>query len=207
MTSPVAICNIALGWLGANPILSFLDNSDTARLCGANYEPLRDTVLEARTWTFATSRAYSHSTTHPAWGDGFVHPVPEDWLLVLRVYPSANVAQAYGTQANVGVSDVGQSIWVREGSNIISDDSNAYMWGLRRVADPDDYTPSFVQALAARIAADLCVPVTQNVKLQADLWSLYEAKLTEAASRDGAQGRVEVIGNSQLVAARAGGGG
>jgi hypothetical protein len=204
MTSPVDICNQALGWLGAAPIVSLDDNSRTAELCKINYQPLTEAVLEARCWTFAEMR--STSTTqdqpgdtgpgkdpedgYPEWGSGFVHTIPDDYLMVFRVYKDVTSKPLIDAE------------WVRHNQYIIADRDTVFMWGVRKETDPNKYTVTFVQALAARIASDLCLPITQNQKLQADMWTLYESKLREAASRDGAQGRSEDIMANRLINAR-----
>ena len=53
MTTETEICNIALGYLGANRITSLDIEEDSTEhlLCSENYEILRDAVLEEREWT------------------------------------------------------------------------------------------------------------------------------------------------------------
>jgi hypothetical protein len=203
-SSVVQICNIALGWLGSKPITSLNDRSRTAELCLINYEPIRDAVLETRCWTFAEARATSTTqdvpgspgTNHscdegyPEWGDGWVHTIPDCMLTVFRVYLDRDISKPR------------QAEWTRHNQYIIANSENVHMWGVRAEANPTRYTNLFVQALAARIAADLCIPITQNQKLQVDMWNLYEAKLREAAARDGAQSRSEEIYADRLVRAR-----
>lgn len=203
-TSEVSICNQALGWLGQTSISSLDDTSRTAQLCKQNYAPLRDAVLESRAWTFATYRACSETASipgncdlqqtavdgYPEWGDGYVHPIKAPFLNVFRVYK--DVSGSNWTQAN----------WSREGDNIIADRAVVYLWGVRQETDPRKFSNLFVQCLAGRIAADLAIPITQNRKLQVDMWTLYEAKLVEGAARDGAQGRNEELRANKLRSAR-----
>jgi hypothetical protein len=63
----------------------------------------------------------------------------------------------------------------------------------------------FVQVVAARIAADIAMALTENRKLQVDMWQLYERKLAEAAASDGQQGSNDFITQTQLVDVRSGG--
>lgn len=189
--SEVSICNQALSWLG-QPAISSLDQESTAaELCKLNYPHLRDALLESRMWTFAIIR--QDSETEIETGQGFFeHTIPDGWLAVYRVYRA--------TLSNRQV----QVNWVREGTKILADQGKVELWGLLRIEDPSRFSILFVQALAARIAADLCNALTQNRQLQIDLWGMYEAKLSEAAVRDGQQGRAEEMGSSRLIESRGG---
>jgi hypothetical protein len=188
MISETSICNQALSWIGGNQIDSLEEPSTEATWCRNNYPFLRDAVLEERQWTFATVRAISEVAETPIWGTGlYAHPVPLDWLGVFRVYRDQN-----GNRAN----------WHREGRDVIADAAKVYMWGTLRVTDTGFFTTMFVQALAARIAADLAIAFSQSRQLQADMWALYERKLDDAAARDGQQGRNEVIEQTVLTSAR-----
>jgi hypothetical protein len=76
------------------------------------------------------------------------------------------------------------------------------LWGLKQVTDTAKFSPLFVQALAARIAADAAIPMTENRQLQVDMWGLYGDKLREAAARDGQQGTNDVITQQRLTSVR-----
>lgn len=200
MNSEISICNKALGWLGQDQITSFEDPGKPAELCKLNYPTLRDAVLEARTWRFATERITSKTTLKPGdqsnpgfpqWGDGWVHPVPPSLLAVYRCYSDVS-----------GIEPV-DAIWQRENDYLIAECSTLYIWGVGREQSPTNFSQLFVEALATRIAADLAIPLTENRSLQADLWSLYNDKIDEGAARDGQQGRAENTKANRLRGARA----
>jgi len=194
-TSEVSICNQALGWLGADSITSLSDNSTTAELCKNNYPVLRDAVMTEMAWTFATARYKSVTADRDDWGIKYKHPVPTNWLQVLRVYRKVT--------NNSKLDSVG---WVREGNFILTTEDTVYLWGIDQVVSTSLFSPAFGQCLAARIAADLCIPITQNVTQQGTLWQLYGAKLDKAAMADGLQGSNETIQSEELIDARYGSG-
>lgn len=193
--SETSICNQALSWLKANRISSLDETSREAELCRENYPFLRDAVLESRPWTFATAREVSTSQEVDGWGFKFRHEIPLDWIWVWTVYRNVD---NYGQ----GVHDTS---WRREGRSIISDHSTIYLKGTLRVIDTGAFSFMFTQALAARVAADLAIPLTGNPKLQTDMWQLYMLKLEEAATRDGQQGANDYIVQHRLTSARFGG--
>jgi hypothetical protein len=194
MVSEVSICNQALLWLGQNIITSFDDESTTAQWCRNNYPFLRDAVLEARTWTFAISRFASTTANTPAWGPGFSHTLPGNWLMVTRVFRDATHTDPNKWRVSEG--------WRLEAGKVIADQGTVYMQGLTRISDTSSFSSLFVQALAARIAADAAIPLTENRQLQVDMWGLYNDKLTEAAARDGQQGTSDVVTQRGLTSAR-----
>lgn len=144
-------------------------------------------------WTFATVRDTSTVADRDEWDEMYKHGIPTDWLSVFRVYRDVNRGM-YTRSDN----------WRREGAFILAEESTVYLWGLKRVTDTGQFSSLFVQALAARIASDLAVPITENRQLQADLWNLYVSKLEMAAVRDGQQGTNEKIKSNTLIDARSG---
>lgn len=195
MVSATSICNQALTWLGLKPINSLDDPNTTAEWMRNNYPFIRDAVLEERMWTFATVRATDISEDMDEWGVQYVHPKPLEWISVFRCYRSVS-----------GGKPVIDTSWRMEGGNVLSDRGTVYLWGIRQVTDTGKFTPLFIQALAARLAADACIPLTENRQLQSDMFSLYGVKLAEAAVRDGQQGANETIQSNTLLDARVAGG-
>jgi len=191
MVSEVSICNQALGWLGAKRISGFSENSVPAKLCRDNYPVLRDALLESRMWTFASFKDVSESATTDGWGEWFIHPILDEYLSVFRVYRRVS-------EGNMVRDDA----WYREGDNIVSERPTIYFSGIKRMTDSGKFSPMFVQALAARIAADLAIPLTENRQLQADMWNLYQAKLMEATTRDGQQAANERFAVGSMITSR-----
>lgn len=179
MVSEVSICNQALLWLGQKIIISFNDRSTTAEWCRNNYPFIRDALLESNMWRFATRRAQSTVADRDEWGVEYSHPIPDNWLSVLRVY------------TNVDTQDPVQAEWQLENGRVLTPESMIYLYGVIRVTDTRKFSQLFCQALAARLAADAAIPLTSNRLLQADMWALYDKKMEEAETMDGRQGRSE----------------
>lgn len=202
---PLAIANLALGWLGAEPIASLEDATRTAQLVNNAFSGLRDAVLEDRDWTFATDRrSLPADATSPAWGYTTRFLLPS---AVLRVITCSNAGTG-GTLDAFAASmmpwDDGSLEWVREGPYILAGRTGTAQAGgsqipainvksIISVLDSALWSPGFCQALAARVAAELAVPIAQSRELQGDMWKLYLQKLKDAAANDGRQGRSERV--------------
>jgi hypothetical protein len=186
---PVAIANLALGWLGAPPIAAFDDSTREAELVGAAFDGLRRAVLEDRDWTFATDRLLlPKSVAAPAFGYAAKYALP---TTVLRVI-------------SCSVDDGDDLEWIREGAYILTE-VEADTLRVRAIVDVEDstlWTSGFVQALATRIAADLAVPVCQDAVIASKYHQLYFQRLRDAAANDGRQGRSRKITAPSLARRR-----
>jgi len=173
----VEVCNLALGWIGSELITSIDDQATPARLCKASWATTRDAILEAREWSFAIRRfQLAPDATAPAFGWVRRFAIPSTVLRVLRCLDLD-----------------GEPVdWQREGAYIVSDELTINMLALVRIETTADLPASFGHALAARLAADLAIPVADSAKLQVAMWNLYGHKLAEAAGLDAMQGRATI---------------
>ena len=189
-TSEVSICNLGLSWLGGNLITSFEDDTTEAKLCSANYDFSRDSVLEERDWTFATGRIIPNKLAdEPLFGFGAAFQLPPDFIRMVKISKLASMEDE--------ILD-----WYKELDQILVNAEVIYMRYVKRITDPTKFSPGFVQALAARIAADICVPLTNNPDLFAGQWQLYLNKLETGGAMDGLQGKNETLNSRHLTRIR-----
>lgn len=153
--SAVSICNLALQKLGAARIASLSDDSKNARECNACYEPMRDRELRANRWKFAIKRVVlAPSATTPSFYYENAFVLPSD--CVRAIFPAR--------------LDLDWKIENHEGTPaILTNDGDAInLRYVAKVSDPTLFDPLFVDALAAKIAWQLCEALTQsNSKKQA----------------------------------------
>ncbi len=149
MASTVQICNRALQKLGANIIISLTDNSPSARACNAAYEPVKLAELRGHTWNFAIKRAQLSATIPaPLFGRQNAFPVPNDFLRLLPPDPDLNL------------NDLD---WQIEGRQIITnDDAPINVRYVYNVTDPNEMDALFREALATKLAMELCEKLTQS---------------------------------------------
>ena len=189
----IDICNQALGWLGAKRITSFSDGTNESQLCSDNYVPLRDACLEERAWTFADASLILESPTPGGWDNGEnLYALPDDVIRVYRVYRRVDIRDPIQLDG-----------WRREGGSVVARYSaEIFIKATIQIEDPDDWTAAFRQVVAARLAADLAMPITRSRKMQEDMWSLFQTKLDSAAATDAGQARSERTDSTELVRAR-----
>ena len=196
MTSPVEICNLALGQLGAERI-SNIENpqTPTEQLCQLYYPIVRDALLESRDWTFLIKRATLDTPTAvvPDWCYGKAFQLPTDVYRVIDVRrnPQANTQN--------------ETEWQREGDKIVCNLDVIYVRYITRDVFSANYSGLFVMAFAMVLAAKMCIQITENNSMKQALLREAQAAIDEAAALDGMQGRHEQIRASSLINARNGG--
>jgi len=202
----VEICNIALGKLGTNQISDLTDGSTEADLCELNYPLCLRAVLEARAWTFCTTRKQLTSGTPPIPlpdGWGFAYQVPNDCIRVIQLYvpnPAAALAQYQDTQFDARYATID---WERlEDFLYTNKGPNVWCKYNKFVEDPAKFTPAFIDALSTKLAMELAIPITDNPTLLDGYTKLYAAKVSDAASTEGQQGSSQQIQQPGTLVAR-----
>ncbi len=189
-TSEVSICNIAISWLGGTKIVSFKDDTAEAKLCSAIYEDDRDAVLEERNWTFAMKRVQLNKLVDsPAYGYTSMFQLPVDHIRTVAVSSHFDF-------------DYTLNNWSQEEDRILIDTDVAYLLYVKKCVDPTRFSPGFIQTLAARIAADIAVPLTSNIDLATHYRQLYGILLETGGNMNGLQGRNQSLNAVRLIGVR-----
>jgi hypothetical protein len=185
MTERVDIANQALLWMGEDVITSFEDESVRANIMKVNYIPTRDGVLESHEWSFAIERWIPGKLTDdPIYGGLNAFSVPPEILRVLTV------ERRYDTPAiNNKIGSYEQLDWVLEYDRILCNEEVIHCRGIRRIEQEGRFSPLFVQAFAAKLAALTALSLTASVEIQANMYALFDRFMATAKSRDGLQGR------------------
>jgi hypothetical protein len=178
--SEVSLANLALQMLGRGKFITSLDENDQAARVMRHHLPyVRDAVLRAYPWNFAQRRAeLAETDTPPAFEFAHAYNLPEDCLWMHTVYE--------GNSYN----------WKIENGQILTDmGSPLYVKYTARVTDLASSDPLFFQALAARLAADCAVTITESVDKGANMFSIYQSKLREARAVDAQEGQPDGLPN------------
>ena len=187
IASEVDIVNLALTLIGAKPILSFDDVSKEGTLATTSYAAIRDTVMEAHPWKFATKRVdLVKSLTVPAFQYKSAWIVPADALRILEVQ---------GTHPDLP--------WTREGALVLCDIdapcSVRYIW---RNTSVGTYSPGFVKALSQRIQAEWSESLTRNATVQQGQFNLADRQALTAQGNNGQEQAAPILGAEVWIDSR-----
>jgi hypothetical protein len=185
--SALALCARALLALGAQPISSLDDGTAEAEIAANLYPGTRDALLARHPWSFATGQtSLARLAAQPVADYRYAYALPPDFLRVLSAgYPLRGRGLDYRL--------LEQRLH-----------SNAAEVTLTYLFRPDEsaFPPHFAAALTLRLAAEFCIPLTENDDRAQQLFALAEAELRIAKSIDSQQAPPKAIENFPLIATR-----
>jgi hypothetical protein len=173
--------------LGVQPIGSLDDPGAEAACARTLYPIVRDGLLVVHPWSFtlAVAKLTADAAT-PLADFGYGFALPADHLRTLSA----------GTGQNTrGLAHAMQ------GTRLLAD-ASAVTIAYQRRADESEFPVFFVQALVGRLAAELCVPLTEGTTRAAELLQLAELELRRARLADSQQATPPRIEDFTLIEAR-----
>lgn len=167
MASEVEICNRALQRLGSKRIVSLSEDSVAARACTVAYQVVRDAELRAHPWSFAIKRAsLAADAVAPDWGKQNAFTLPSDFLRLLPTYAERN------------------GLWIdhviEDGKIYTDETAPLYIRYVYKVTDPNKMDVLFREALAVKLAFELCEELTQSNTKKDGLSVDYKTAIREA---------------------------
>lgn len=183
--SDLDLCNAALIKLGALPIAGFDDADAAAAVCQTLYPLVVDATLTSRPWSFTLKRAtLSPIDGKPLADFGRRFALPVDFLRALYV------------------DDRGSSPRYAILGGELEADSASVVLTYQFRAPEAAFPPAFRAGLVTRLAAELCLPLTESTSRAEALDRLAERDLERAWTIDRGQETPPVIGDDTLIRAR-----
>lgn len=168
VSSIVELWNLALISIGAEIVEDPNDTASTPTRCRVLWPTVRDAVLRAHPWNCALKRDGGLAAlAAPSFGFSYAYQLPTDCL---RVWSLNDDPLCF---------DAAQRFRV-EGRSLLTNETVAQIAYVWRLEDVSLYDALLVDALAARLAAELAYAVTASGPVRQQAWQLYGAKLREA---------------------------
>ncbi len=183
----IALCSRALIRLGAQPITSFTDGSTESEICGALYPQSRDALLSAYGWNFATGQIELNALDENPIGEfSKVFALPNDFLRALT--------------AGSGSVNSGIDYRIMRGK-LYTNATEIILTYIFRV-DESEFPPYFDSILISRMAAELCIPLTENTSRYETFMRLAETEFSRARQLDAQQDRPQRLKSFPLTDVR-----
>lgn len=175
MTAETELINAALALIGPTRITSLADGTTAAGAASALYAPLRDRLLAAREWKFATVRKkLALLEADPVYEFENAFAIPDDWLRTVAVHHN-----------EAGVGHFLYRMETLDGQRVIlasvEDVWMRYIW---RVTDTTLWSADFYRAFMLQLAADLAIPVASSNAMAERYARLAASALGESGSAD-----------------------
>ena len=173
--------------LGAEGISSFSDGTTESDVAATLYAIIRDGVLGTHPWSFAT--AYAELTSLPSAPlSNFEHAfeLPADFIKAISAGDDCRsrgaVYQIIGREVHTNYEELTLTYIKR--------------------ADEAEFPTYFISALVNRLAAEFCLPLTENSSRSETLYRLAEAELKLAKLIDSQQDTPPRVEDFSLIRAR-----
>jgi len=207
MKNSVNICNAALTRLGADQIITLDENTRNAQLCNAQFDHLRKLLQETGYFAFCTKRAIwdepSSVVGDPAWQYANAYVIP----------PETKVLRMQQPRTDCNPYEYPDIEWAEESGKALCDANPVYVTMVEEISTPLNFPHHFTEVLVSRLAAEICIAITQSQNMHSLLYAEYERRLEDAKFSDNnyrtnmrgsAYRRPEPVG--RLTSSRFGGG-
>ena len=183
----ITLCASALIKIGAQPIASFEDGTAEGEVAKSLYPGVRDALLASHPWSFGTTQAaLPRLAQSPSAEFRYAFQLPPDFL---RAISAGTAGRATGLLYRI------------QGSKLMTDVETVALTHIFR-PDESSFPPFFASALMARLAADFCLPLTENTSRAELLARFAEAELRSARRADSQQASATALGSFPLISIR-----
>ena len=183
----ITLCSKALIKIGAKSITSFEEDTAEAEVANQLYEPTLQNLLASYPWRFAlTQKTLARLAENPISDYQYAYQLPNDCVRVLS-------AGQYVKSSGLNYKIVGQKLYTNAATAI-----------LNYIHRPEENTfPTFfVDALVGKLAAEFCLPLTENSSRTDFLTRQANELFARAKLIDAQQDIPTGITNFSLIGAR-----
>lgn len=183
----IDLCARALVKLGASAIASFEEETAEAQVCAQLYEPTLESLLAAYPWRFALKKTtLARLIDKPSADYQYAFQVPKDCV---RVLSAGNGFKSQGIDYKI----VGKTLHTNANKVIIS-----YISKL----DESNFPVFFCNALIAKLAAEMCLPLTESTSRTEYMYKRFEEELKTAKLTDSQQDIAPCFQDFSLIEVR-----
>jgi hypothetical protein len=173
--SDIEVVNRALTLLGVDPINSLSDPTKAASTANRLYNDTRAATFRAHPWNCLIRRAsLPLDAVKPTYGYENQFVLPNDFLRLISIEDQ-------------------NGLFTVENRKILYDGEIMRITYVALLTDVPSYDTLLVDALAARLAADMSLPLLQSTQSMEQMWQLYELKLREAKFVDAQENSQQVL--------------
>lgn len=185
--SSIELCSTALVKLGASAISSFEDGTPEADIAARLYPVTRDGLLSAHPWSFAVvQRSLARLAETPIADYAHAFQLPADFLKAI----------------SAGGDGRGRGLTYRiNGRRLLANSERVTLTYIFRPSE-GDFPAFFDSTLIARLAAELCLPLTEDAARTDVLLRLADAEMREARLLDSQQDSPKRVEDYSLIRAR-----
>lgn len=184
MPSRVALCNMALGLIGADMIASITaPSTEVERKCALYIDQAIDETLRLYPWNCATKRvALARLAAAPDWGYSYKFALPADYIRAVMT----------------SYQDIDFQIKAGE---LHTDESSFNLEYIARIG-ANELDPALVACCVAKLASYLAFAISNSNSMAEAMEKRFELGLIKAAVADSHEGTPEPIDDEYMLRVR-----
>ncbi len=189
MLSSIQLSSRALLKIGANTISSFDEGTVESEVASNMYDFIRDALISSHPWTFSYAQSeLVKITSVPVADYDYAYQLPNDLLRIISV---GSTALGEGKGVDYRVAE--KKLHTNEDNIIIS-----FIY-----RQSEENLPAFFDnVLIATLAAEFCLPITENTTRAELLYKLAETAFVKAKTIDSQQQTPQRLDVDTLIAVR-----
>jgi hypothetical protein len=197
MASQIDIFNMALSHIGATATVQDLNERSAERIiCSRFYDTTRDALLayKACPWSFAIKVVPLADIGSPPEPWAYRYAMPNDCITALYI------AQDIGNNLRDDQQVPFQIVTADAGRALLTNQPGASLCYVSRVTETERYSSPFVEALAMRLAAVICMPIAKSANMRDETASLAEQLIQVAMAHELNQAQHGLMPESAYIA-------
>lgn len=189
MAVSITICNLALGDIRASAITAIGEGSLEAEMCERYYPHCLSLMLDDYTWQFTKRVAplvlQEENERASEWG--YCYALPADCGQALRLLPTGTAVSDFTTWRADFCTGPIPSWWldfIVENNKLYAQVSDAVLEYASDASDESQFPPLFREGLRKLLAANLAIPIRNEVSLADGLFQQAERARQAAIAAD-----------------------
>ena len=176
------ICNKALGLVGGNPINSIQDTTQEAMWCKTYYDLSLNVVLSEGAWKHSTVEQPLVKVEKEEYSEEqkYVYAIPSNCVLITRIFTKEN------REKEDKITDWSIRYFPSDNTDYIicNVEQDLMIEYVYNNANLTKASGKFIEALAAKLAYNICMPITHDLERSNMMLQLYQALKAEALRDD-----------------------
>lgn len=176
------ICNKALGLVGGNPINSINDSTQEALWCKTYYDLSLNVLLSEGSWRHSTVEQALVKVDMPEYAEEqkYVYEIPNNCVLIVRVYhKDSRKTEDKTTDWSIRYFPALNTNYI-----VCNQEEDLMIEYVYNNSNLTKVSGKFIEALVAKLASDIAMPITHDMERTTLLKQLYEKLLNEALMHD-----------------------
>lgn len=197
MASQIDIFNMALSHIGATATVQDLNERSAERIiCTRFYDTVRDALLAYKScpWSFAVKFEPLADIGSPQEPWAYRYALPNDCITALYI------AQTIGNNLRDEQQIPFQIVTADTGRALLTNQPGASLCYVSRLTETERYSSPFVEALSARLAAAIAMPVAKSASLRQEVSGMAEQLIQVAMAHELNQAQHGLMPGSAYIA-------